>query len=203
MANKLQIKKLSFQNKGPYTLEIAPGKVAGLQGASGAGKSLLLRAIADLDPHLGTARLGSMLCHEVPAQLWRKTVGLLSAESFWWHDTVGEHFHVPVQELEDNFFQLGFDAKVMEWQVSRMSTGEKQRLAVVRLLQNQPQALLLDEPTASLDKANIESVEKLLLNYGTEQKVPMLWVSHDADQLERVADSRYFMESNGSLLQQS
>ncbi len=201
--NELQITDFTFQGKGPYNLAIAAGTVSGLQGASGAGKSLLLRAIADLDPHQGTARLGSMLCHEVPAQLWRKTVGMLPAESFWWHDTVGEHFHVPVQELEGNLFQLGFDAKVVEWQVSRMSTGEKQRLAVVRLLQNKPQALLLDEPTASLDKANIESVEKLLLNYGTEQQVPMLWVSHDPDQLERVADSLYFMESNGCLLQRS
>jgi ABC-type iron transport system FetAB ATPase subunit len=195
--NDLQISELCFQQRGPYTLTIKAGTIAGLSGESGAGKSLLLRAIADLDPHVGTVQLGSKACEQISAPDWRKRVGLLPAESFWWYDTVGEHFKLSVQKLSSALQQLGFEQDVMHWQVSRLSTGEKQRLAIVRLLQLRPEALLLDEPTASLDSANIERTEAVLIAYGREHKAPLLWVSHDNDQLERVADCRYCLDSTG------
>ncbi len=172
-----------------------------MQGASGAGKTLLLRAIADLDPHLGQAHLGDMACDQVPAPVWRKTVALLSAESFWWFDTVGEHFQNNAPHLTEHFKKLGFEPDVLNWEVSRLSTGEKQRLSIARLLQNMPSALLLDEPTASLDAANIETVETLLVDYCQQQQAPLLWVSHDRLQLERVADAIYFLEKDGTLQQ--
>ena len=87
----------------------------------------------------------------------------------------------------------------MGWEVSRLSTGEKQRLALVRLLQNQPRALLLDEPTASLDTTNIGHMEQLVLDYCKNQQVPVLWVSHDSEQLGRVADREFYLGSDGSL----
>jgi ABC-type iron transport system FetAB ATPase subunit len=197
--NDLQVSDLFFQSRGPYTFRIAAGRVTGLQGASGAGKTLLLRAIVDLDPHRGQVRLGDMAREQVPAAIWRKTVAMLPAESFWWFDAVGDHFQVPVQDIEATLQQLGFEPDVLCWEVSRLSTGEKQRLAIVRLLQNNPRALLLDEPTASLDAANIECTETLLLDYCRLQQVPLLWVSHDPQQLERVADDQFYLESDGTL----
>lgn len=197
--NDLQVSDLFFQNRGPYTFRIAPGQVVGLQGVSGAGKTLLLRAIADLDPNQGQVRLGDMAREQVPAPIWRKTVAMLPAESFWWFDAVGDHFQVSGQAIEATLQQLGFEPDVLNWEVSRLSTGEKQRLAIVRLLQNKPSALLLDEPTASLDAANIECTETLLLEYCRLQQVPLLWVSHDPRQLERVADDQFYFESDGTL----
>ncbi len=197
--SRLEIDNLTFRDHGPYSLEIVGRECLGLQGASGSGKTLLLRAIADLDPHGGSLRLGSMLCAEVPAPLWRKSVALLPAESFWWQDTVEEHFHdfSPLAAWLLN--QLGFDFEVGSWQISRLSTGEKQRLAILRLLENRPGALLLDEPTASLDAANITKVEQMLLEYGRKNNAPLLWVSHDPEQLDRVADRSLFMHENGEL----
>jgi ABC-type transport system involved in cytochrome bd biosynthesis fused ATPase/permease subunit len=96
--NDLQVSDLVFQGRGPYNFRIAAGHVAGLQGASGAGKTLLLRAIADLDVHLGEVRLGDTICARIPAASWRKAVGLLPAESFWWFDKVGEHLGAPAAE---------------------------------------------------------------------------------------------------------
>ncbi len=200
MVHNLEVTDLAFRGRGPYSFAIRGGECLGLAGPSGAGKTLLLRALADLDPHRGRVRLGSLVCDQVPAPLWRRKVALLPAESLWWHDRVGDHFtdfdRIPARFLD----LLGFEPSVGDWQVSRLSTGEKQRLAILRLLQNRPGALLLDEPTASLDADNISRVEELLMDYCRQHLAPVLWVSHDPDQLDRVADQRMVMTTDGRLL---
>ncbi|WP_456473271.1 ABC transporter ATP-binding protein [Desulfolithobacter sp.] len=193
----LRVDELRFRDHGPYSFTVETGQCAGLYGASGAGKTLLLRAMVDLDPHQGTVWLGDVRQEEIPAPRWRRRVGLLPAESFWWHDLVGEHFTRPLASEQLN--RLGFGPEVLGWRISRLSTGEKQRLAFLRLLANRPEALLLDEPTASLDAVNIERVESLALEYMQGQQVPVLWVSHDPEQLRRVADWRLFMDGNSIL----
>ncbi len=187
MTVSLRIKGLVTRHVGPVDLQLSTGECVTLIGASGAGKTLLLRAIADLDPYQGEMMLGEVTSTAMSAHEWRQRVGLLVAESHWWGETIGEHFsHVDKAVLET----LGFSSEVMQWQVSRCSSGEKQRLALLRLLQNEPQILLLDEPTASLDAQNIDRVEKLLETLRTERGVAQLWVSHDRAQSERVATRR-------------
>ncbi|MGM0594573.1 MAG: ABC transporter ATP-binding protein [Pseudomonadota bacterium] len=190
MPNRLTIKQLRTLHVGPLDLTVAGGECVVLAGASGAGKTLLLRAIADLDPHSGEVFLGEVPCSAITGHLWRRRVGLLPAESHWWGESVGEHFaHVD----EAGLAELGFGSEVMGWEVARCSTGERQRLALLRLLQNRPEVLLLDEPTASLDAENVGRVEALLLRLCRERGMPMLWVSHDAEQANRVASRRYNM----------
>jgi ABC-type iron transport system FetAB ATPase subunit len=185
---RLKIESLRFQGRGPYDLTVAPGECVCLSGPSGAGKTLLLRSIADLDPHEGRVFLDDVDSLTVDAPSWRQAVGLLPAESQWWWDTVGPHF--PVVDGE-RLEALGFGEEVLAWEVSRLSTGERQRLALLRLLVNRPRVLLLDEPTAALDPSSAGQVEALLGDYRREAKAPVLWVSHDAAQAERVADRRY------------
>ena len=74
----------------------------------------------------------------------------------------------------------------LDWEVSRCSTGEKQRLAIARLLQLKPKALLLDEPTASLDAESVKKVEAVIQQYVRENNVPVIWVSHDNEQIKRL-----------------
>lgn len=195
----LVVDQLCFQGRGPYSLRIAAGDCVGLQGASGAGKSLLLRAIADLDPRTGQLRLGELDADAVAAPVWRRAVGLLPAESGWWLDLVGEHFADFASVADDLLAAVGFDRSVGGWQVSRLSTGEKQRLAIVRLLHQGPRCLLLDEPTASLDQQLVARVETLLRTYARTHRAPMLWVSHDPAQLARISDHRLVLTDSGLL----
>ena len=77
------------------SLRIEPGQTVSIVGPSGSGKSLLLRAIADLDPHDGEAWVGAQARSGMTPPEWRRRVGLLPAEASWWADTVGEHFPPP------------------------------------------------------------------------------------------------------------
>ena len=196
----LTIRELVFQGYGPCSFVVKGGECLGLTGVSGAGKTLLLRAVADLDPHGGRLMLGELDCDRIPAPEWRRRIGMLPAESGWWHDRVGDHFDQE-QVRREWFERLGFVPDVLHWQVSRLSTGEKQRLAIIRLLANRPEALLLDEPTANLDRENVARAEGLLLEFCRSNRAPVLWVSHDQEQLERVADRIMIMRPEGITLQ--
>jgi len=165
------------------SLRIAAGQTLCLHGASGSGKTLLLRAIADLDPNQGEVSLDGTERSQIPAPQWRQQVMYVPPESHWWDERVGAHAtDWPAQMLE----QLGFAPDVLDWPVQRLSTGERQRLAIVRALAHKPQALLLDEPTANLDPDNTLAVEQLLLDYQQAHSAPLLWVSHDPVQRQRV-----------------
>ncbi len=84
--------------------------------------------------------------------------------------------------------KLGFGEDVLEWRVERLSTGEKQRLALFRLLLNEPKVLLLDEPTAALDVSNVWKVEEVIAEYRNATGAAVVWVSHNPEQIARVAD---------------
>lgn len=183
---------------GPVDLTVHAGECVCVSGPSGAGKSLLLRAVADLDPHEGRVFLDGVACMDLPAPQWRRRVGLLPAESAWWAERVGDHFADGMDS--EPLQRLGFDQKVMNWSVARASTGERQRLALLRLLANQPRALLLDEPTAALDPKNVKAVEALVAEYRARHDAPVIWVSHDPEQIARVAQ-RHFRIVAGRLEQ--
>ena len=81
--------------------------------------------------------------------------------------------------------------------MGRLSSGEKQRLAFIRLLAQNPRVLLLDEPTANLDSENRERIETLVSNYVFQQEAGCLWVSHNDTQLDRISRRR-FQLANGA-----
>lgn len=162
----------------------------GLHGESGSGKTLLLRAIADLDVNDGEVYLENAPRNHFTGPQWRRKVGLLPAESHWWSDRVGEHARHWSPAL---LSALGFSEEVLNWETGRLSSGEKQRLALVRMLANQPRVLLLDEPTANLDTGNTQIMEQIILDYLQEHRAAAIWVSHDPAQLARVAASRAVM----------
>ena len=188
-----------FLNKGPYSFSVARGECVGLRGQSGVGKTQLLRAMADLIPYTGTIALHGIDTREIPAPNWRKMVGMVPADPHWWFDSVGEHFpkNERLRALLPFFVRLGFSEDVLNWEVSRLSTGERQRLGLVRALAPEPEVLLLDEPSSALDAAHTARLEQLLAELRIKSGLTLVWVSHDPSQLKRVADRIFTVEEHG------
>ncbi|RXG91123.1 ABC transporter ATP-binding protein [Bradyrhizobium zhanjiangense] len=183
------------------SFELADGECIALQGPSGVGKSLLLRAIADLDPNEGSVELDGVSRETMSAPVWRRQVTYVAAEPGWWADTVQEHFTdwdlaTPLVD------QLGLPASCGTWPIRRLSTGEKQRLGLVRALLLHSRVLLLDEPTSALDAASTASVEALVaarVSAGTS----VLWSTHNSGQARRVGSRLFMMASGGHLEEHS
>ena len=193
MPTALHVKGLRSAFAGPFELNLGRGSCAAITGPSGSGKSLFLRMIADLDPNDGEVWLNGRERASMPAPEWRRRATYVSAESGWWADTAIEHF--PPQrrkEVGPLSTLLGLRADLLEAPVAQLSTGEKQRLALVRALLPNPPVLLLDEPTGPLDEVSVTQVEALLqqrMAGGTS----ILLVTHDPNQAIRLGHQRYRM----------
>ncbi len=192
----LCVQGLTTRHVGPIDLTVDAGECVCIEGDSGSGKTLLLRAIADLDPHTGQARVDGVACIDLPAPQWRGKVCLLTAESQWWRERIGDHFDDGV--APDWLESLDLSPDSLDWEVARCSTGERQRLALLRTLAIGPEVLLLDEPTGNLDARSTARVEALLNDYRRKHGAALLWVSHDPEQIARVAH-RSFVLANGRL----
>lgn len=190
----LRVEALGGEGWGPLDLEVDAGECLCLSGPSGSGKTRLLRAIADLDPHTGTAYLDDTPATSFKAPLWRRQVALLPSDSRWWAATVIEHFD---RDAEIPLAEIDLPAEATQWTVERLSSGERQRLALLRVLAHQPKVLLLDEPTANLDAANTQRIEALVADYRRSRQAAVLWVSHDEAQIKRVADRQLKLEQGG------
>jgi ABC-type iron transport system FetAB ATPase subunit len=170
-------------------------------GPSGAGKSLLLRQVADLDPGAGEVRLDGRPRSRMSGPAWRRQVVYCQAEAGWWDDRVAPHFPASdsgrMADALALMERLNLPARLMACQVHELSTGERQRMGLVRALLNEPAVLLLDEPTAALDEDATARVEaELLARLATGMGA--LIVTHSAAQARRLA-RRTFHIANGRL----
>ena len=167
------------------SFDLGDGECLALQGPSGSGKTVLLRAVADLDPSEGCVLLDGASRESMPGPAWRRLVTYVAAEPGWWADTVREHF-ADWDEALPLVMRLGLPPGCADWPVQRLSTGERQRLGLIRALVLRSRVLLLDEPTSGLDPAAAAAVEAVIAerrSAGTS----VLWVTHDAAQVHRVA----------------
>ena len=162
-------------------MEVPSGGFLAITGPSGSGKSLLLRMLADLDPHEGEAWLGTEARSGMTGAAWRGRVRYAAAEPGWWLPEMGAHFSV--LPLEDAA-ALGLPKSVFTRAPAQCSTGERARLGLLRALAGRPLALLADEPTGALDTAAAQAVEALLWAR-LEAGLIVVLVTHDPKQAER------------------
>jgi ABC-type iron transport system FetAB ATPase subunit len=199
---RLSVRSLLSRHGGPFSFDLHAGECIAIQGPSGAGKSVLLRMLADLDPHEGEAVLDGRAAHTMPAPEWRARVVYQAAEPAWWEPTAGEHFTASERGFVDSALAaLGLGAAVLDTDIDRLSTGERQRLALVRSLARRPGVLLLDEPTAALDPESVARAEALLRS-ALAEGMALLVVTHSADQARRLAQ-RIFRLEGGQLTQEA
>jgi phosphate-transporting ATPase len=196
----LSVRHLQRQGLAAASFSLSKGECVGVRGPSGAGKSLLLRAIADLDPNEGEVLLDGVAREAMSGPAWRARVGYLPAEPGWWADRVGQHF-ARWDDARNLVSRLGLPDDCGDWPVTRPSTGERMRLALVRALAQGPQVLLLDEPTAALDQASVATVEALIAER-VAAGLAVLWVTHDPAQAQRVAH-RFLRVEAGSVREEA
>lgn len=218
----LEAREISRQSRGrasvlvhPLSLQLRSGDRLVVTGASGAGKSVLLRALALLDPLQGGQILWrgqAVSADGVPG--YRACVLYLPQRAARFEGSVEASFREPFGWAEhrrrkfdrERLFtwlrSLGRDAAFLSKRASDLSGGEAQIVALLRALQLDPSVLLLDEPTASLDPQTTLAVERFLLDWvldGVEAQLPpsraLVWVSHDEAQTHRVGSRRLCLEA--------
>jgi phosphate-transporting ATPase len=185
MPEVLKVENLTRPGLQPCSFHVDRGECVVVQGPSGAGKTVLMRALADLDPSEGLVTVDGIDRAVLSGSEWRRRVGYVPAEPGWWADHIADHFSDRSKALA-LAEQLGLTDTVFDRAVSQASTGERQRLALVRALLVDPQVLLLDEPTAALDHTSTELTEALI-SRRVSQGLSVLWTSHDRAQATRVA----------------
>ena len=174
-------------------LVIPANGVTVLAGPSGAGKSTLLRLLNRLDdPVAGEIRWrGRALTDWAPTEL-RRQVAMVFQRPPLFAGTVFDNLRVAKADLDDEraghvLEHVGLDPELLAQEADSLSGGEAQRMCVARALLTEPAVLLADEPTAALDRAaraTVEDLGRMLADSG----VAVIWVSHDTDQLRRLAD---------------
>lgn len=171
---------------GPFNASIEAAQCLCVTGASGSGKSVFLRMLADMDPAEGELSLESVDRRAMSAPTWRQRVMLVPAQAGWWAPTVQLHFaQATLANARSLADRLRLPDDIFERQVLRLSSGERQRLALIRALVAKPTVLLLDEPTASLDQDSVTAVESLLAAELSRGLILVL-VTHDTAQAARM-----------------
>jgi len=187
----LDVRDLHGLPGGPFAFHLEAGECLVISGPSGIGKSLLLRMIADLDPNEGVLQLEGQTRAEMSAPAWRARVSYLAAESGWWAETVIEHM-APRMAAAPLLSRLGLRPDILEAPVSQLSSGERQRLSLIRALIRNPRVLLLDEPTSALDPGSTTLVEALIAERRAAGMGAII-VSHNPEQAARIATRRFAM----------
>lgn len=184
----LNVKNLNRPGLQNISVQIGAGECLAVTGPSGSGKTLFLRALADLDPSDGAVTLDGRDRADTPAPEWRREIIYVPAEPGWWAETAAEHFS-NWNRVEPIAAALLLPTSLAAAPISRLSTGERQRLALARALELDPRVLLLDEPTGPLDAAATDAVESILrqrLNAG----MTLVLATHDEAQATRFANRR-------------
>ncbi len=189
---------------GEFSIEASfasEGRVTGLFGASGAGKTSLINMIAGLlRPDRGSIAIDSETLDDTAMRLHvpthRRRIGYVFQDArLFPHLDVRANLDYgrrmnrlaedPAQHRRvTDLLDIG---GLLDRRPGQLSGGERQRVALGRALLSQPRLLLLDEPLGSLDEARKEEILPYLVRLRDEANIPMVYVSHDADEMRQLA----------------
>jgi molybdate transport system ATP-binding protein len=189
---------------GEFSIEaafISEGRVTGLFGASGAGKTSLINMIAGLlKPDRGTIAIDGETLDDVAAGLHvpahRRRIGYVFQDArLFPHLDVRQNLDYGrrMNRLDDDPVQrqrvtdLLDIGHLLERRPGKLSGGERQRVALGRALLSRPRLLLLDEPLGALDEGRRAEILPYLVRLRDEARIPMVYVSHDAAEMRQLA----------------
>jgi putative ABC transport system ATP-binding protein len=180
------------------SLSVPCDGILAVAGPSGSGKSTLLRLLNRLDDPLS----GSITWEGLDLKSWdprelRRRVAMVFQKAPIFPGTMMDNFAVAAPEIDEErahhvLDHVGMPRDLLERQADRLSGGEAQRMSIARALLTDPSVLLADEPTAALDGAARRKVEDLGMEVAASG-VPIVWITHDTDQLRRMADHAVVM----------
>ncbi|MBM3237548.1 ATP-binding cassette domain-containing protein [Candidatus Poribacteria bacterium] len=182
-------------------LELETGKIYAVVGPNGAGKTTLLNVLAGLDkPTDGMVFFqGQMIdCKSNIITDIRRHITMVMQDPMLFHTTVEKNvaYGLRVRSMD----KKARNEKVIEAlkmvglsgfekrKAYQLSAGETRRVALARALVLNPKVLLLDEPTANIDRQNAEVIEKLIQKIKSEQQTVIVMTTHDLSQAYRLAD---------------
>lgn len=197
--------------RGDFTLDVdlkvpAHG-ITSLLGPSGCGKTTLLRAIAGLEHYQnGFLKVGDMTwqegSHFVPPH--KRSLGYVFQEaSLFAHLNVRRNLEYGVRRVPETERKVSLEkaidllgiGKLLERKPATLSGGERQRVAIARALAVSPRLLLMDEPLAGLDQKRKQEVLPYIESLHKELDIPVIYVSHSADEVARLADHLVLLEA--------
>lgn len=178
------------------TWRVAPGERAGILGANGAGKSTLLGLLAgDLTPTRGRRREGKTVQIGILDQEFRALREIADYRVYQVLGKLKGSFEVEGKELSpaQMLERLGFNSSQLQAKVGALSGGQERRLQILLLLLEEPNVMILDEPTNDIDTDTLTALEDVLDAWpGT-----LLVVSHDRYLIERITDNQYAVIDHG------
>ena len=178
------------------SFKVDQGEFVGIMGPSGAGKTTLLNMLATIDqPTLGTITIGNQeitrMKEKALSDFRRKQLGFIFQDFNLMNSlNVKDNIllplaldRVPVKEMEERLHHvtkiLGIDNRLMSYPVD-LSVGQKQRVAAARAMITNPQLILADEPTGSLDSKSATELLHYLTRLNEVEKATIMMVTHDA-----------------------
>lgn len=196
---------------GPLDFQLAPGSRTALVGISGAGKSSLVNALLGFAPYRGELKVNGQELAELDMSQWRQQLGWLSQNPQLFHASLRDNLLLARPSASDAELEAalkraqawefasekGFDYQVGD-QAGGLSVGQAQRLALARTLLKSTQLMVLDEPTASLDRHSERAIMSTLEQASAGQT--LLMITHRLDQLSQM-DNILVLE-RGQLVEQ-
>jgi len=176
------------------TMEVEQGTMVALLGASGAGKSTLLRCLNRLaEPESGTIELDGDDIRHVAPELLRRRVALVAQAPAMLPGSVEENlaYALDVLRAETRDAALaaaGLDASFLPRPAKALSGGERARVALARALTREPDAILLDEPTAALDPETARVIAQTVAALA-QRDLAVILATHDHALAESVSDA--------------
>ncbi|WJZ03503.1 putative ABC transporter ATP-binding protein YbbL [Corynebacterium freiburgense] len=185
----------------PITLTVSAGDRLVVSGPSGSGKTLLLRSIAELDPHSGSLLLDDRPSRTYGIPAWRAQVMYIPQRLAFPPGNVREALQCSFkltahqtqtyseQQALDLLQILGRTSELLNRKTNHLSGGEAQSVALVRALLLSPRIILADEITSALDPELAHLVERFLIGWTAQPNHALIWVGHNSEENQHIATS--------------